>query len=463
LEELQDEVPSFSFEQARTIIETELGRPLSELFQEFDPIPIASASLSQVHAACLSDGENVVVKVQRPGIREVVAKDLEILHGMAKVAQRHSKIAEIYDAPGLIDELDRTLREELDFSQEARNMQIIGDNLEEFDLVYVPEVYPRLSTGRVLTMERVGGVKVAAARTIGINTKKLAAQFVRAFIKQVAVDGIFHADAHPGNLFVRHDGSIALIDFGMVGRLDQRTKRQVTRLILAFMQEQGTEVARAALELGDTSSTRVDIHGFERAAESLVARYHNRPLEEINMGQVLIETIELSFRFRVRFPGSLSLLGKSLLYVENIARQIDPELNLVEMIRSYSQTILYGQLKSELSGVTLARTVLDFSDLMLTAPRDLRTTLDLLASGQLRLELDHHRIERPFSWIGRSGNNIALSILAAGLLLGSSFVIGSAPPGPTVFGHPDIGVFPFTLGIILAVFVVYRVVRARDY
>jgi ubiquinone biosynthesis protein len=305
-------------------------------------------------------------------------------------------------------------------------------------------------------------VKVSAARTLEIDHKELAAQFVRAFIKQVSVDGIFHADAHPGNLFIRHDGSIALIDFGMVGRLDQRTKRLVTRLILAFMQEQGTEVARAALELGDTTSASVDVRGFERAADLLVARYHNLPLQEINMGQVLIETIELSFRYRVRFPGSLSLLGKSLLYVENIARQIDPGLNLVEMIRSYAQTILFGQLRSELSGATLARTALDLSDLMLTAPRDLGTTLDLLANGQLRLELDHYRIERPFSVIGRSGNNIALSLLAASLLLGSSFVIANAPLGPSVFGIPDIGVFPFVLGLLLAFVVVFRILRTKD-
>ncbi|HEY8531681.1 MAG TPA: AarF/UbiB family protein, partial [Limnochorda sp.] len=303
LEHLQDDVSEVPFPQIRQQLEAELGRPLSEAFREFDPAPLAAASIGQVHRAVLHSGEEVAVKVQRPGIEEIIAVDLEILQSLAGLVEERFQ-PDFVRPRELVDQFARTLRAEMDYELEARNMEGFRRRFQHAPKIRVPRVYWDLTTHRVLTMDFVRGVKISDIQELdrlGVDRRELAVRGARVFLEQVLIHGVFHGDPHPGNLFVEADGTLAVVDFGMVGRLDEEALANIADLFIGVMNRDADRLVQALIRIGAVEGT-VNRRGLKMDMEDLIDRHYGKPLHKLEVGQIISEAFELTRRHRIRMP-----------------------------------------------------------------------------------------------------------------------------------------------------------------
>lgn len=459
LANLQEHVPPFPFEEARAIVSEEFGAPLEELFRDFSPKPVASASLAQVHYAVTKSGKEVAVKVQRPRVKEVIGKDITVLRQLAEWAQKNTQYGRIYDLPGVVDQLERTINEELDFNLERRRMEAIGRNLKEFSRVRVPRVWRRLSARRVLTMERVQGLKIGEIGSLKVDRAAVAEQFLHAYLKQMVVDGLFHADPHPGNMILEPNGTVVLVDFGMVGTLDNETRRDIVRLLLAFSEQKSDEVASLMVRMGQVSD-RFDIRGFKSDIASVLGRYYDAPMEEIRLGDLMVETIKLALRYGIKTPASLSLLGKTLLYIDSISRAIWPAASPLGILRSYAQRLIVEEMRAQFSPGTLIRAFLDTNEFALAFPGKLNEVMDKLSEDRLRIQYEHVGLEGLYSTLNIIANRVAFSVVVAALTISSAMLMG-IKAGPTIFDLSVLGLAGFLLAAVLGTYLVYTILRSH--
>jgi ubiquinone biosynthesis protein len=339
LTKLQDAAPPVPFEQISQIIFDELGQRPDRLFAEFDAQPIASASIGQAHAAVAKNGQPLIVKVQRPGVAEQVANDLEILAGMAEWAEAHTAFGRDYNLPALVDEFAYTLLNELDYRREGHNAERFRRNFAGDATAYIPGVLWDLTTGRMLTLERVSGIKIAdmsALDSAGIDRHKVAENAVRLMLREVFEFGFFHADPHPGNFFVRPDGSIALIDFGMVGRLDDRLQAALLRVGLALARQDAGRLTDVFYELG-VAGGRVRREVLQRDLDHFLSRYAGRSIKDLAAAQTMNEVMAIAFRHRLQLPGDLVMLLRVVGMSEGLGAQLDPDFQLFEFASPYLQ------------------------------------------------------------------------------------------------------------------------------
>jgi ubiquinone biosynthesis protein len=329
LGKLVDEVPPVPFDQIQSVIEEELP---ADAFVRVDPKPIATASIAQIHGALLASGREVIVKVRRPGIEEQVALDLALLRSTADLLEGHSERAQLLQARALADELEVHLRAELDFVEEANNAELVARLLESYDELVVPEVIRPYVTEKVLVLERIEGRKVDTDH--GLATERaheLARQFFRAYVQQVTVEGVYHADPHRGNVLLTTDGRLALVDFGLLGRLDEDTRRNLALLLLAVAQNRADDVADLILSLSRTS-LGADEPGFIQELRRKLPRYHWRPLSGIHAGEALADMQRISFEYGIALPTTFALVGKTLAQADSIARVLYPELDPIALL-----------------------------------------------------------------------------------------------------------------------------------
>ncbi len=452
---LQDHVPPLEAGEAERVIEAELGQPIAVLFSQFDPVPLAAASIAQVHRATLATGESVVVKVRRPGIGKVMAGDLAILRQLAGLVERHLPGAEFIDPPALVDEFARTLRAEQNFVREGRNLERAARNFAGDPTVRIPAVYWDRTTPAVLTMDFLDGVKISALERAGLDQtarRSVARRGADAMLAQVLVHGFFHADPHPGNVLVMPDGAIGLLDFGIVGRLDERTREELARAIRAVWQRDLDRLTTLALTLTEPRR-EVDPRKLERDLSDLIDTYGDVPLGELSMAEVLGDAVDTLARHSLRFPSNLLLLVKAIVTIEGVGRQLDPSFQIVEHAAPLAERLWLERHTPRALAARVTDATREAFDTARQLPAEASAVMRKLRDNRFEVQFVHRNLEHFVTEMDRSSNRLSFAIVIGSLVVGSSLVI-QAGFGPTFYGYSVLGLLGLaaaaTLGMGLA-------------
>jgi len=390
LTRLQDKVEPFSFDEVEKIVASELGVRLSKAFSEFESTPMAAASLGQVHKARLRNGQQVAVKVQRPQIRERMIEDLDALEEIAEFLDGHTEFGKRYKFTEMLDQFRKSLLRELDYRQEANNLITLREQLKEFERIVVPEPIADYSTSRVLTMEYVHGKKVTDLSPLGrmeFDGNDLAEEVFRAYLEQILVHGFFHADPHPGNVFLTDDYRIALIDLGMVGRVMPGLQEQLLQLLLAIAEGRGDDATHIAIKIGDKKESFDEVQ-FRRRIGEIVAKQQGATVDQMQVGRLVLEVTQASGENNIRVPSELTMLGKTLLSLDQVGRAIAPEFDPNASIRRNAAQIMQQRLVKSLSPGNLFSGVLELKDLLQRLPTRINKILDAIAENKLKVEVD---------------------------------------------------------------------------
>jgi ubiquinone biosynthesis protein len=460
LARLQDDVEPVPFDEIRAVVEEDLGARVSNVFERFDEEPLASASLGQVHHAVMRDGREVAVKVQRPGIRETVARDLEVLHGVASMLDDHTDAGERYHFDEMIEEFERSLARELDYRREAVSLTELSRNLESFDRLMVPAPIEGLTTGRVLTMEHVEGTKVtdlSGLAQLDIDGEALVDQLFRAYLKQMLSDGFVHADPHPGNVLLTPDHRLALIDVGMVVRLEPTTRERMLRLLLAVADGEGDAAADVALAMGQPTSF-FDEEAFRRDVSALVGSYHDLPPEHSHAGQVLAEVTRISGQDGVRPPAELTLLGRTLLALDQVASELAPDFDADAAVRRHAGEVLRRTMWEELTPSSMMRGLLDTKEFVEQFPGRANSILSALADGSMRVRVDAVDAERLIAAIQRLANRLVAGLVLAALIIGAAMLAG-VETDATILGYPALAFVFFVVAGLMGFWLVVTILR----
>jgi ubiquinone biosynthesis protein len=444
LARLQDNVDPFPYEDAERIVQEELGVRLSKAFASFDAVPIAAASLGQVHHAVLRDGREVAVKVQRPGIRERVLEDLDTLGEVASLVERFSGAARHVDAPRLLQEFRRTLMQELDYREEARNLTTLATQLAGFERIIVPLPVDDYTTARVLTMDYVPGTKITAVSPLErteVDGDVLADQLFRAYLQQILIDGVFHADPHPGNVLLTSDHDLALIDLGMVGRLSSAMQEQLFKMMLAISEGRGDEAATMAIALGEKRDD-FDEPGVRRAVIEMVGRYHHSPLKDLNVGRVMLEIARTGGDHGLKLAPELALLGKTLLNLDEIARVLDPQFDVNASMRENANSLMRRRMLKSATPANMFAAALEVRDFAERLPGRVNRILDALACNDLRLKIEVIDQGSILEGFQKVANRIALGLVLAALIVGAAMLM-RVPTAFTILGYPGVAMLLF--------------------
>ena len=442
LARLQDQVEPFSYEDVERIVREELGVRVSHAFVEFDKLPIAAASLGQVHRAVLRGGREVAVKVQRPAIHEQVEQDLSAFHEIAAVIDRIGAAPNM-DAARVVDEFKRTLMSELDYREEARNLVTIAHQLRDFEHIVVPLPVDDFTTARVLTMDYVAGTKITAVSRVEwteVDGIALAEDLFRAYLQQILIDGVFHADPHPGNVFLV-DGRIALIDLGMIGRISSTTQEQLFKLILAIGEGRGDEAAEILISFGERHE---DFNESEmrRAIADLIGRFHRVTMREMNVGRVMLEMSRSSSEHGLKMPPELALLGKTLLHLDEVGRVLDPEFDVNASLRRNASSVMRRRMLKSATPANVFSAAMDVREFAERLPGRVNRILDALAANDLRFKVEVIDQGSIIDGLQKVANRIALGLVLAALIVGAAMLM-RIPTSLTIFGYPWIAMLLF--------------------
>ena len=459
LARLQDDVEPFSFAEVERIVGEELGVRASKAFADFEATPLAAASLGQVHRATLRDGRAVAVKVQRPGIREQIVEDLEAFTEIAVVLDRHSDAGKLYQFEKMVDEFRKTILRELDYRQEAQNLVALRKNLEDFPRIFVPAPIEDYTTTRVLTMEFVFGSKITALSPLSrmeFDGKALADELLRAYLKQILIDGFFHADPHPGNVFLTEDKGLALLDLGMVGRISPQMQEDLLKLLLAISEGRGDEAADRASEIGEKLET-FDETEFRRQVAELVGVYQNATVEHIQIGKVVMEVSRVAGTSGIRLPPDLTMLGKTLLHLDEIGRALDPEFDPNASVRRNAAELLQQRMRKSASPSNLYASLLEAKDFFEKLPGRVNKVLDIVSNNEIRLNVDAIDEELLIDGLHKIANRIALGLVLAALIVGAA-VLMQVPTRFQLLGYPGLAILLFLAAALGGVALVLSIV-----
>jgi ubiquinone biosynthesis protein len=460
LAKLQDDIPPFSLDEVNLIFQEELGRAPEELFHYFDIEPLAAASIGQVHRARLDSGAEVVVKVQRPGIENVIAVDLEILAHIADLMEQYLEEVQGHRPSAIVHEFARSLSREIDFSVELANIQRFSRQFEGNPAIHVPLVYPELSTDRILVMEYVLGIKsskVEQLREQGYDLPLIAERGANLVMEQIFVHGFFHSDPHPGNVFILPNNVVCFIDFGQMGRLSLKDREDFTDLVLDLVAGDERKIVNGVLnvtlQLGD-----VDRESLARDLGSLMDMYLYRPLGELEAGKILNDLLDLVTRHKLSFKPGLYQMMKALTTVEGVGLVLDPKLQLILLAKPFMRKIRLGRMQPGRIIEEFSLTGSAYLHLLRDLPEELRTILYQLRSGRLRLEFEHRGLKSLGAALDRVSNRIAFAIVLAALIVGSSLIILSDIP-PHWHSIPIIGLVGFLVAGIMGFWLLLSIIR----
>jgi predicted unusual protein kinase regulating ubiquinone biosynthesis (AarF/ABC1/UbiB family) len=455
LAKLQDQIEPFNFEEVERIVSGELGVRISKAFSAFEPTPIAAASLSQVHRACMRDGREVVVKVQRPNIRDLIVDDLEALGEIAHFLDARTELGKRYEFENMLTDLRKSLLRELDFTVEAQNLIKISDNLEEFENIVIPEPIGDFTTTRVLTMEFIVGKKITdlnPLRLMEIDAEGLADELFRAYLKQILVDGLFHADPHPGNVFLTQDDQIALLDLGMVGRLTGRFQDNLLRLLLAISEGRGDMAAEAAIKMGEPKEG-FDRTQFTNRIVDLVAENSDAVLSRLNAGRITLEITKISADCWFRLPSQFTMIAKALMNLDRVVYTLDPSFDPNSVIRERATEILERNIIRSVSPSNLLAGAVDIKEFAENLPTRVNRILDSIGNNQVRFKVDAIDERVIIDGLQKVANRITLGLVVAALIVGAAMLM-RVETSFKIFGYPGLAMILFLLaaaaGLVLA-------------
>ncbi|MDY7034507.1 MAG: 2-polyprenylphenol 6-hydroxylase [Thermodesulfobacteriota bacterium] len=462
LRKLQDEVPAFNFYQVKAQIESELDRPIEDLFSGFDEKPAAAASIGQVHTARLESGEKVVVKIQRPELEKIVHTDVDILIGLATLAERHIAESELYSPVGVMQEFARTMEKELDFTREGHSMERFTINFTDDKFFYVPRVYWDLTSKRILTMECIDGVKVSEHESLkqkGLDRKIIAQRGADAFLKQVLVYGLFHGDPHPGNIFVLQDNTICLLDYGIVGYVDDRIRTRMIRLIIYIIRKDVDGIVKVLLNIGIIDA-KMDLIGFRADLLEFIERYYRIPLKRLDIGTIINEMFGVIHRYRIKVPSDLTLLAKALVLVESVGRDLDPDFDMIEHTRPFVKKLIRQRLTPSYLIKSSVKTLNEYRDLLTVLPRDTTEILEKIKKDQLTVGFEHKGIKDFILMLDKSTNRLSFSMIIMALIIGSSLIM-QLDKGPLFLGFPVFGFLGYSIAAVLGLWLLITILRSR--
>ena len=458
LTRLQDQIAPFPFEEVERIVSGELGVRISKAFVDFEPTPLAAASLSQVHRAYLRDGRAVVVKVQRPDIRDLIVDDLEALNEIAHFLDQHTELGKRYEFENMLTSLRKSLLRELDFTIEANNLHTIGHNLAEFENIVVPEPVDDFTTTRVLTMEYIAGKKITALnplRLLEIDGGLLADELFRAYLKQFLIDGFFHADPHPGNVFLTDDNRIALLDVGMVGRMTRTFQDNLLRLLLAISEGRGEMAAQAAMKMGEEKEG-FDRASFERRIADFVADNSDAILSRMNAGKVTLEITRISADCWFRLPPEFTMIAKALLNLDLVVYSLDPNFDPNIIIRERANEILQRNILKSVAPNNLLSSVVDLKEFVEKLPTRVNRILDAAGKNELRFKVDAIDEKVVLEGLQKVANRITLGLVVAALIVGASMLM-RVETSFRIFGYPGLAMIFFLLAAAAGLVLVFSI------
>jgi ubiquinone biosynthesis protein len=444
LARLQDNVKPFSFEEAEQIVLSELGVRISKAFSEFDPKPIAAASLGQVHAAALRDGRQVIVKIQRPDIRQQIAADFEVLAQIAEFLDAHTEFGRRYRFVTTLEEFRLTIQQELNYEREAQNLISFGENLVAFEKIRVPQPVPDLTTRSVLTMDYVQGRKITSLSPLTrleLNGKPLAEELFKAYLKQILVDGMFHADPHPGNVFLTDDGRIALLDLGMIGHLAPGLQERLLKLLLAVGEGNSEIAADIVIQISQVTEEFKPVE-FHRHIAQIMALQQNQSLENLNAGKSLMKVSRAAIDSGLFVPSELTLLGKTLLQLDQVGKIIDATFDPFAAIRRNVTDLLALRARKTLTTGSLISSFLEMKEFMAGLPRRCNRLLDALAGAQLELKVKAVDAKSLVEGFQKIANRITAGIILASLILGAALLM-RVQTRFEILGYPALAILCF--------------------
>lgn len=463
LVKLQDQVPPFAGEEARQIIELELGASLEDMLEHFQEQPIAAASIGQVHLGKLHTGEMVAIKVQRPGVARIVNRDLEILQDLIGIARRHMDWVSHYNIDKIIEEFSKSMRAELDYNVEGRNMERLAQNFDGDRNIQIPKTFWNYTSARVLTMEFVDGIHMGRPDQIvqqGLQLSNVAQRLVDSMLKQIFIDGFFHADPHPGNLLALRDGRIAYLDFGMMGRLNTDTKNGLASFVIALLRKNTDSMVRAIMRLGFVPDD-INISAMRGELERLREQYYDVPFSQIDLGEALNEMFAIIRNYRIDIPSDLALLGKALITLEGVIERLDPSLSILNMAEPFGRRLLGERYSPKKLRERITDGAFQAVEVLTDLPRQASELSRMIRSGKLKVEVNVpelgellHKMDQIVNRLAFSIVLLAFCIIMVGLIIGSSL----RDQTPILWGLPvvEIGFIIATLMVIWLLFAIFK-------
>ncbi len=450
LRDLQDAVAPFDPEESIRILEQEFHKPVAELFARFDRAPIASASISQVHRAKLPDGTNVAVKIQRPRLDQIIETDIDILHQITSLMEKHVQEVKYFNPIRMCDEFDRNLRKEIDFRNEASHIERFAENFRGDPDIHVPALYRQFSTKRVITMEYIDGIKasdVEKLRSAGLDARIIAQRGTTLVLKQIFEYGFFHADPHPGNLFILPGNVICFLDFGIMGVLSPTLKEYLLSILLGVVNKDPQKIVRTLAMASQQSIT--DMHGLEYDVTELIEEFAMLSLRDVNVGELLKRLTRLIVTHRIRILPGFYLLLKSMITIEGVGYGLDPDFRLLSYVEPFAKKMLSEGLNPLAYLRGLYCSGMDIGHMLRDIPYDVKDILGLLKAGKVRIEFQHRGLEPMLRMHARLVNRIVFAVILASLVMGSSLVVLSGIP-PKIYDIPLIGIIGFIAAGVIA-------------
>lgn len=467
LSKLLDAAPPVPANEIMAEIQRELDALPQDLFAHFETEPIASASIGQAHRAILKNGEAVIVKIQRPGVERVIEADLDLLMRQARFLEHRLAFAREYRLSDLVDEFAQTLRDELDYTVEGRNTDRLRHNLQQDPRVIVPYVYWDLTARRVITMQELRGYKLLdldALKREGYDLSAIAEVIVDVYLKQVFLDGFFHADPHPANILICNE-QIGFVDFGMMGYLAPATKDLLSDLLVNTLNQDVDQLMQIIMRLGAVER-RADANELRRDIQRLFLRYYGLALEEVHLSEFLENIMTIAFRHRIHLPADLALLARTVVVLEGVARTLAPDLVLADKARPFVQQLVSEQLSLQRLGTRAMRTLRELDQLVQVLPQRLDKLSSQLEQGDMTLGIDLRHLQNVLLKLDRVANRLSFSILVAALIIGSALIILGGEAA-SMWRLPMLGIrlpiaqISFAIAGILAVWLLLSILRSK--
>lgn len=464
LEHLQDKVPSFPFKEVQETLERELQGPLDEFFQDFQREPLAAASIGQVHRAITRDGNPVVVKIQRPGVDNIIELDLAIMQNMAQLVRERIFVDPLYDPEEIVNEFASSIKQELDYRIEGRNIQRFQKNFQNDSRIRIPSVYWNVTTRTILTMEEIKGLKIIDVKKVkaaGHDCQRLARIGAEAFMKQVLIHGFFHGDPHPGNIFVTPDGQLGMVDFGVTGRVSEGDLEIFASIFIGIIRRDTKAVARALLEIGEMGET-INPRNLHKDLGELIDDYYGVRLKDIRVGELLMKIFHLAKKYQIKLPGDLIVLARALMTMEGGGKKLDPDFDVFQVAEPFAQDLIRRRM---LPQNILERFYEEASDLLSvfrSLPFELQQLMKIITREKLSVEFRHTNLENLVSRMDIISNRISISLIISALLVASSLIIDSEL-GPMVQGMPLLGLTGYILAGFLGIWLVLSILRSGRF